>query len=210
MANLDAMAAQLQDPLLEGATVWTNNTGPVVVDNTAFGGEADPCQPCAVRVTTPPQTAAVRPDKEPGLVKRIAHRLHIGGHTSDSETELPPEEQHPKVQGYAGAVAAAVVDDILKKFGGEEGIYVLTKLVGIISTQLADEAVSEKAKKTTRINAQEAFTGSYDAVERKWKEFFKKLPTSALWLALVAGAYLVALAIALLLSLWRFAVFGLR
>ena len=86
-------------------------------------------------------------------------------------------------------------------------------ITGLILEQagnVARQATTEEGRKGSRISAQEAVVGSYDAVERKWKEWWEHLPRSAVPLMLGAATFVGLLLMGLMLALWRFALFGLH
>ena len=81
----------------------------------------------------------------------------------------------------------------------------LTRAQAII---LADQALTELGRTAARVAATEAVTGSYDALEKKYMEF-----AGGAWTKMVLvpalGAIGSMFGAGLLLSLWRFVLFGL-
>lgn len=75
---------------------------------------------------------------------------------------------------------------------------------------VARQATTQEGREGSRISAQEAVTGSYDAVEKKWKESWDRLPPQYMPILLGAGIFVAMLLLGLLLALWRFALFGLH
>ena len=103
----------------------------------------------------------------------------------------------------------ASLNEMFTQLSDEHTQQIISNLLTTQAAVLAKFAISETSKKAARTNAEEAFKGTYDAVEQKWKEWFKHLPLSNILLP--AGSALVgSLALGLLLTLWRFALFGLK
>lgn len=75
---------------------------------------------------------------------------------------------------------------------------------------VARQATTQEGREGSRISAQEAVTGSYDAVEKKWAESWKRLPPQFMPIFLCAGSFVAMLLLGLLLALWRFVLFGLH
>ncbi|KAK9811706.1 hypothetical protein WJX72_008731 [[Myrmecia] bisecta] len=144
----------------------------------------------------------------PNPVKKFARKLMPGTAAIDPADEAKEEHPHPKVEGYAAAGAHAVVDEFFMHLAQEHELAVLANVVIRGARAVAEFGVTEPSKQATRINAQEAFTGSYDAVERKWQEWYKTLPMSKFIFPL-AAVYGGMLAVGLLMCVWRFALLGL-
>ena len=72
------------------------------------------------------------------------------------------------------------------------------------------QATSPEGLKATRLSAQEAFVGTYDAAERKWQERYKSIPAGARYFVVLGGAFAAAFFIGLFLAVWRFVLFGLK
>ncbi len=88
---------------------------------------------------------------------------------------------------------------------GMEAVGKLTRAQAII---VADQALSDLGRHAARVAANEAVSGSYDAIERKYMEWASSTFTKAVVFpaaAAVAGMF----GTGLLLALWRFVLFGL-
>lgn len=75
---------------------------------------------------------------------------------------------------------------------------------------VARQATTQEGRAGSRISAQEAVTGSYDAIEKKWKETWQQLPPQYVPVFLGACIFVALLLTGLLLALWRFVLFGLH
>ncbi|KAL3161169.1 hypothetical protein ABBQ38_009538 [Trebouxia sp. C0009 RCD-2024] len=124
--------------------------------------------------------------------------------------EEHPNAAHSMTEDYASAGAHAVVSQIFRELTDRRNMQALTGLILEQAGNVARQATTEEGRKGSRISAQEAVVGSYDAVERKWKEWWEHLPRSVVPMMLGAGIFVGMLLMGLLLALWRFALFGLH
>ena len=72
------------------------------------------------------------------------------------------------------------------------------------------QAVTPEGLNATRLSAQEAFVGTYDAAERKWQERYKSIPSSARWIVGLGTAFAAVFIVGLFLAVWRFVLYGLN
>lgn len=72
------------------------------------------------------------------------------------------------------------------------------------------QAISPEGLQATRLSAQEAFVGSYDAVEQKWQEWYESIPSGARYFAGVGAVFAAVFVLGLFLAVWRFVLFGLK
>lgn len=72
------------------------------------------------------------------------------------------------------------------------------------------QAVSPEGLQATRLSAQEAFAGSYDAVERKMQEWSDAIPRCMQVYAFCAGTFVAVFILGVFLAVWRFVLFGLK
>ena len=124
--------------------------------------------------------------------------------------ENHPHAEHGMTEDYVAAGAHAAVSQAFRELTDHNNLQALSGLVYSQATNIAKQAVTPDARLASRTSAQEAFTGSYDAVERKYSEWWKSLPAVYTPIALAAGGFVGMLLLGLLLALWRFALFGLR
>lgn len=136
----------------------------------------------------------------PGLKTKLAQKLHL----------VPPGPvRHERTQEYVGASTHAVIEEVFSALGGAKGMKIAENMVRAQVQVVAREALSEQGRQTSRLSAAEAFTGTYDAVERKWQELYQKRPWFLGQVALAGGVFVVVFSVGMLLSIWRFVLFGL-
>ena len=155
--------------------------------------------------------------ERPGKVRRAIAKVKNStglGHDSkanyvDYQDDRP--HPHPKVEDLANTVGYSLIQEVMQYMKGPDGEEAMEIIFSTQSRVAARLALADEAKHAARIASQEAVTGSYDAVERKSQELFKKLPPS-LWTtgSILLGSYVLLLSVGMLFSLWRFALFGLQ
>ena len=124
--------------------------------------------------------------------------------------EAHPDAEHGMTEDYVSAGAHAAISQAFRELQDPRNTAALTTLILEQAGNVARQATTPLARQASRISAQEAFTGSYDAVERKYDDWWQRKPTMYTTVFLAACAFLGLLLTGLLLALWRFAVFGLR
>lgn len=124
--------------------------------------------------------------------------------------EAHPQAEHSMTEDYVAAGAHAAVSQIFRELTDRRNMQALTGLILEQAGNVARQATTEEGRRGSRISAQEAVVGSYDAVERKWAEWWEHLPRSVVPMMLGAGIFVGLLLLGLLLALWRFALFGLQ
>ena len=117
--------------------------------------------------------------------------------------------EHEKLESYARAGSHAAVAQAFQELLAPSNMKALDEIVVRQAGNVARQAVTEDGRRGSRISAREAFTGSYDAVERKWTEAWQCLPQTQLYMLCVAAAILSLLVLGLTLALWRFVFFGI-
>ena len=117
--------------------------------------------------------------------------------------------EHEKLESYVRAGAHAAVAQAFQELLAPSNMKALDEIVVQQAGNVARQAITEDGKRGSRISAQEAFTGSYDAIERKWTEAWRRLPETQLYVLCVAAAILSLLMLGLTLALWRFVFFGI-
>lgn len=137
----------------------------------------------------------------------IFKRKQIHSTTEVAEADVLTE--HVKMESYARGVAHAVVAQALQEMLSPENMKAITGLVMEQGGNVARQAITEDGRRGSRISAEEAVTGSYDALERKWNEAMERLLPSQKIILGMAAAVVVVLILGLTLALWRFVLFGL-
>ena len=117
--------------------------------------------------------------------------------------------EHEKLESYVRAGAHAAVAQAFQELLAPSNMKALDEIVVQQAGNVARQAITEDGKRGSRISAQEAFTGSYDAIERKWTEAWQRLPETQLYVLCVAATILSLLILGLTLALWRFVFFGI-
>ncbi|KAG0586661.1 hypothetical protein KC19_2G107100 [Ceratodon purpureus] len=117
---------------------------------------------------------------------------------------------HPQIEDLVNTVGFSLVKELIQYLKGPEGAEALEIILEKQSRVVSNLATTNEARQATRVAAQEFIVGSYDAVQRKWLEFYKQMPSAAPYLALLLAGYVVLLAVGFLLSCWRFAFYGLH
>lgn len=153
----------------------------------------------------------------PGPVRRtiakIKNSTGLGHDPKESYVNYQDDRPHPhpQVEDMMNTVGYSLIQQIMQYLQGEDGEAAMEAIFATQSKVAASLAVSDEARKASRIAAQEVVVGSYDAVERKYQEWFKGLPSYLTIVVFpVAACYVFLLAMGILLSLWRFAFFGLQ
>eukprot|EP00891_Asterochloris_glomerata_P005243 jgi/Astpho2/5243/Aster-x1282 len=136
--------------------------------------------------------------------KKHAHR-HL---PSADAAEADVLTEHEKLESYARAGAHAAVAQAFQELLAPSNMKALDEIVVQQAGNVARQAITEDGRRGSRISALEAFTGSYDAIERKWTEAWQCLPQTQLYILCVAAAILSLLILGLTLALWRFVFFG--
>jgi len=117
--------------------------------------------------------------------------------------------EHGMTEDYVAAGAHAAVSQAFRELLDPANMAALTSLVVEQAANVAQQAITLQGRAASRISAEEAFTGSYDAVERKYDAWWKSMPPSYVTIFGAACAFLGMLLLGLTLALWRFALFGL-
>lgn len=150
-------------------------------------------------------------NSKPGPVKRTIAKLRHKGHddTSDEHRDDATHNTHSKTEDYTGSVTYALVRELFQYLNSQEGQIAIRNVITTQAKVAANLAVTDGAKEASRVAALQAVKGSYDAAESKYLESWKKLPgiVKATAVPLVA-CYVAFLAVALLLTLWRFVLYG--
>jgi len=153
----------------------------------------------------------------PGTVRRaLAKVKNSTGLSHDSKSSYVDYQDdkphpHPKVEDIVNTVGFSLIQEIMQYLKGPEGEEAMETIFTTQSRVAARLALTDEAKRATRIAAQEAMTGTYDGAQRKSQEVFATIPRSLLTAgSIVLGSYVVLLSVGVLFSLWRFALFGLQ
>ncbi len=120
-----------------------------------------------------------------------------------------PHAEHGMTEDYVAAGAHAAVSQAFRELTDPRNMGALTSLVVEQAGNVARQAITFEGRAGSRISAEEAVTGSYDALERKYKEWWQNMPPSYATLFCIACGFVGMLLLGLLLALWRFALFGL-
>lgn len=112
-------------------------------------------------------------------------------------------------EDYVAAGAHAAISQAFRELTDPNNMAALTSLVVEQAANVAQQAITLQGRAASRISAEEAFTGSYDAVERKYNAWWKRMPQSYFIIFGIACAFLAMLLLGMTLALWRFALFGL-
>lgn len=137
------------------------------------------------------------------LAKRIIHKLPGTSNSSNVH-------KHEKVEDYTSSVADSVIRELFATLSSEQANAVIARVIQQQATVIAVSSASKEARMAARIGAKEAFLGSYDAVEEKYGGMMKNVPPMVQKFGAPVGAAVGSIfAAGLLLSVWRFALFGL-
>ena len=117
--------------------------------------------------------------------------------------------QHGMTEDYVAAGAHAAITQIFRDLVEPENMASVSTLIHEQAANVARQAITEEGRKGSRTSAMEAVTGSYDALERKYHDWWKSMPPSTATLFCTACALLGLLLLGLSLALWRFVIFGL-
>lgn len=123
------------------------------------------------------------------LLSRRHHNDNLVVEQGGVSAEAHPNAEHRRTEDYVSAGAHAAVSQMFTELTDRRNMQALTGLVLEQAGNVARQATTEEGRKGSRISAQEAVTGSYDAVERKWKEWFEHLPRLAVPAMLGAGTF---------------------
>ena len=134
----------------------------------------------------------------------LLHRKHEGFDVDHSNAH------HGMTEDYVAAGAHAAVSQAFRELTDRQNVAALSGLVLEQAGNLARQAATPVGRAGSRISAQEAVTGSYDAVEKKWNEWWSNLPPSYTTIFLAACAFIGLLLLGFFLALWRFVLFGLN
>ncbi|OAE26122.1 hypothetical protein AXG93_2227s1050 [Marchantia polymorpha subsp. ruderalis] len=120
-------------------------------------------------------------------------------------------KQHDKMEDYTASAASAFCHSLFQYLADDEGLEAVKKLFEQISLLLQEFAVSKESQRVSSTGGYMAVLGAYDGVERKINNLTSKLPASVKTAAFpVLAGYGALLASGLLLSLLRFAFYGLH
>ncbi|BDA47208.1 hypothetical protein COCOBI_10-0530 [Coccomyxa sp. Obi] len=144
-----------------------------------------------------------RHSKVEGYVESGVHAAFIEILDSLNQPEvLQTISKLVKAQAEVGVQSA--INEGLSSLGSEKGMEVVGRLVASQAIILAKAAVDPVGRIAAREGAMEAVTGSYDAVEKKYLEWYVKNKLTVQ----LGGLAIAALLLPLVISLWRFAIFG--
>ncbi|KAL2645250.1 hypothetical protein R1flu_012837 [Riccia fluitans] len=148
--------------------------------------------------------------EKPGPVKRTIAKLRNKG-TDDEQHEDRFHNKHETTETYAESVAYGLVREIFEYMNCSEGQVAIRDVLTTQTKVATNLAITEGAREATRVTAASAVRGSYDAAEGKYLDMWMKLPkivkATAVPFMLV---YMASLGMAILFSLWRFALFGVN
>ena len=117
--------------------------------------------------------------------------------------------KHSMTEDYVAAGAHAAIMQAFQELTDPKNMAALTGLIIEQAANVSSQAITPQGRLAARVSAQEAFTGSYDAVERKYSEWWKSMPKSYATLFCTVCFFLGLLLLGLGLALWRFVLFGL-
>ena len=117
--------------------------------------------------------------------------------------------EHGMTQDYVAAGTHAAISQIFRDLVEPENMASLTALIYEQAANVARQAITEEGRRGSRTSAMEAVTGSYDALERKYHDWWKSMPPWFASLFCAACASVGVLLLGLGLALWRFVIFGL-
>ncbi|KAL3693617.1 hypothetical protein R1sor_007268 [Riccia sorocarpa] len=151
-------------------------------------------------------------DSKPGPVKRTIAKLRNKGTSPDVDDDQHEDHfhnKHAKTEDYAESVGYGLIREIFEYMNSSEGQVALRKILTTQAKVGTSLAVTDEARKASRVAAMSVVRGSYDAAEEKYLEMWMKLPTIVKATAVpVILFYIASLGMAMLFALWRFALFG--
>ena len=139
----------------------------------------------------------------------LLSRKHHQDNSGNVGAESHPQADHGITEDYVSAGAHAAVSQAFRELTDRRNMQALTGLVLEQAGNVARQATTPEGRAGSRISAEEAVAGSYDAVEKKWNEWWGNMPPSYATVFFAACAFIGLLLMGLLLALWRFALFGL-
>lgn len=143
--------------------------------------------------------------------KVVKASMGLGQDKHDYSTRVQQDDQphpHPQLEDLVNTVGLSLVQEFVQYLKGPEGEEALETILSQQAIVVSKLATTQEAKKAARVTASEAVCGSYDAVQRKWGEALSS--GSMKLLAGVAVLYVMLVGVGVLLTLWRFAFFGLH
>jgi Glu-tRNA(Gln) amidotransferase subunit E-like FAD-binding protein len=147
------------------------------------------------------ESAAPQPEVHKNLIEKL--KQHAAEDAQDDVTRLKPDSAI--TERYTASVVHAAVRQAFKEMVADENMAALTQIIMQQSANVVRQSLTDLGRKGARIAAQEAFTGSYDAMERKTKEWWEHLPQTTMFMMIGAGVYMVLLALGLLMLIWKHA-----
>jgi hypothetical protein len=118
---------------------------------------------------------------------------------------------HPKVEDMVNTIGFSLIQEMLQYLRSPDGEAALEAILTTQSKVAARLATSSSTLGASRIAAQEFVAGSYEGAQRKVTELVHKVPPNVRSVGLLfVSCYIGMLAVGLLISLWRFALFGLH
>lgn len=124
--------------------------------------------------------------------------------------ESHPNADHGMTEDYVSAATHAAVSQAFRELTDHHNMAALSGLLLEQAGNVARQATTQTGRAGSRISAEEAVAGSYDAVEKKWKEWWSNMPPSYATVLFAAGGFVGLLLTGLLLALWHVALFGLH
>lgn len=176
----------------------------VTQDRLAAGGDGGSGSVPAGHHLVAPETVAPRTESE------MQRHIELSPEMIKSLAREPPPPQHSKTTGLTAANTNAALLEAFRILAGPEQLSVLSNIVLTEAAVVAKQATSPEGLRATRLSAQEAFVGSYDAVEQKWQERYATIPSGARYFVILGGAFVAVFIIGLFLAVWRFVLFGLH
>lgn len=123
----------------------------------------------------------------------------------------PHPHPHPQVEDMVNTVAFSLTQELVQYLKGPAGAEALECILDRQSRVVSKLATTEEARQAMRAAAAEVVVGSYNAAQRKWTEVLNGTGRYGLQcVGIGVAVYVSLLAAGLLLTLWRFAFFGLH
>jgi hypothetical protein len=160
--------------------------------------------PASIRAGQPvvaPETVAPRSESE------LDRHIDLSPDVIASLAQGPSPPEHSKTTSYTAANTNAALREAFRILAGPEQLAILSNIVMTEAAVVAKQAVTPEALKATRISAQYAFLGTYDAAEQRYNA---AIPGGALYMCIAGGSFAAAFLVGLFLAIWRFVIFGLR